>query len=253
MSKSDSKVASQIRSNLLNFFERNGGGHFGSCLSSIDILYFIYSRYIYKKKSASLILSKGHCWAAYFSVLTYFDETLDVIDDPILYSMHPDHKSGLVEFTTGSLGHGISLGVGKAIANKLKTIFVLVGDGELNEGACWEGFMTASKYELSNLMIYVDRNNFQQNDLTEKVMPLEDLSKKLSSFGFACVVVDGHSLESLSLGMEEAKTYRKKPVVFICNTVKGKGIKSMENDNKYHYLDNLCRLDFKRFRGELEL
>ena len=153
-------------------------------------------------------------------------------------SAHPSMNLDLgLEFSTGSLGQGLSYGVGTALAlrrlgNEQSRVFVMLGDGELNEGSVWEAAMSASHFSLNNLVAIVDRNGLQQDGRTEQVMSLGNLSSKWLSFGWNAVEIDGHNLVEISSAL---KTRSESPVVIIANTVKGKGISFMEANRSWHH------------------
>ena len=142
-----------------------------------------------------------------------------------------------IEISTGSLGQGFSISVGMALAGKMDNkdylVYVLLGDGELNEGIVWEAFMSANHYSLDNLKIIIDRNYYQIDGGTEEIMSLGNLQDKLSSFGFEVITIDGHNIEEIDAAISFVKVI-KKPSVIIANTIKGKGVSFIENNNDYH-------------------
>ena len=229
-----------IKKNILSLTYKAKSSHIGSCLSIVEILVALYF-YILKKKD-KFILSKGHAALALYSTL--FEKK--IISKKILNSFgsnntilmnHVSNKVKGVEFSTGSLGHGLPVSVGKALkfkSNKEKNkVFVLISDGEINEGTTWESLLFASHHKLDNLNIIIDYNKIQSMDFVSKVMKIEPLRKKLQSFGCEVYELDGHSVKQLCNFLKK-KTLNK-PKIIIANTVKGKGVSFMENNNLWHY------------------
>ena len=196
-----------------------------------------------------VILSKGHGCLALYAVLAdqgYFK--LDELDDfgkPIsMLGGHPERgKVPGVEASTGALGHGLSIAVGIARAMKMKKtsrkVFVVMGDGEINEGSVWEAAMSASKHQLSNLSVFIDYNKLQSYGEINDVMPLEPLKDKFESFGFEVSEVDGHDTAELRARMDELPFNPLKPSAFICHTIKGRGIPEAKNNPKWHHRSNI--------------
>lgn len=241
-----------MRRLMLEMLVASGGGHFGGSLSVIDILVALYGK-ILKYDPANpdwpdrdrLILSKGHASAALCPVLAhfgYFDESLlltfNKLDSP--FGMHPDmHKIPGCDMSTGSLGHGLAIGIGMALASKADhknyRVYVILGDGECNEGSVWEAAMTASHYHLDNLIVIIDRNMVSLDGFTEEIMSLEPLSERWRSFGWHVAEMDGHNFKQIIEIIEETKQIRNQPSVIIAHTIKGKGISFMEGKHEYHY------------------
>ena len=237
--------------------------HVGSALSVIDILVYLYERYLKEETNPNnfhkLVFSKGHAAISIYSVMTVIGmiqkEELDKFcdDGSHLYGhiSHLAHPS--IQLSTGSLGHGLPFAIGIAHAKKMKgdqgRVFVVMSDGELNEGTTWESALLASKFNLENLTVIVDRNHMQSLENTEVTLPLEPLCRKWEAFGWRAMTVDGHDFESLAQ-MEE---FQERPTILMANTIKGKGISWMENDIKWHYKwpsdselqKALLELDFK--------
>jgi len=177
---------------------------------------------------------------------------------------HPEHNIPGVEVSTGSLGHGLSIGVGMALAlrhpSSLITrsiftyprVFVLMGDGETNEGSVWEAALSAGKHKLSNLMVIIDYNKMQVYGPTAKVQDLEPFSDKWKAFGFATTEVDGHNTGEIKRTLEGLPLESDKPSVIICHTVKGKGIKKIENDPSWHHKRGLTDEEIKSLYKALE-
>jgi transketolase len=190
------------------------------------------------------ILSKGHSVEAYYCVLAdkgYFPkkelERFSCFGSE--YIGHPNNKVKGVEMNTGALGHGLSLGVGMALAGKMDQkayrVFVLMGDGELAEGSVWEAAMAASNYRLDNLVAVIDRNGLQISGRTEEVMAVDPLAEKWSSFGWNVSGIDGNDPAALCRAFSRENTAPGRPTLVIANTVKGKGVTFMENNPKWHH------------------
>ena len=241
-----------IRRKIIEILAEAGGGHYGGSLSPVEILTCLYLNILRIDPQRPnwvdrdrFILSKGHACAAFVSILaeigffrTELLDTFNKLDGP--FGMHPDmHKIPGCDMSTGSLGHGLSVGVGMALAGRLDNrdfrVFVLVGDGECQEGSIWEGAMAAAHYKLDNLIAIVDRNKLSMDGSTEEIMALEDLDKKWEAFGWVVQEIDGHDIEAILGVLESIPFEEKKPSVVIANTVKGKGISFMENRYKWHY------------------
>ena len=244
------KISNEIRIKILEMLKESKSGHPGGSLSIVDILTVLY---FYKmkhdplnplwKNRDRLILSKGHAAPALYATLAkagYIPEeqlmTLRKIGSPL--QGHPDmRKVKGIEMTTGSLGIGLSVGVGKALALKLRKIdsnvYVILGDGELEEGQVWEALLTANKYRLNNLKIIIDRNFIQLDGATEEILPLEPLIMKLQSFNMHVIEIDGNNISSI-VGALDSIDYTRRPAVIIAHTMKGKGVDIMEWSSKYH-------------------
>jgi transketolase len=226
----------------------SGSSHIGSALSIADIVAVLYENILNYKPNDILwdvrdrfILSKGHACVVIYAVLA--EKGFIKVDDLSTYGQkssllmaHISHKVPGVEFSTGSLGHGLSFGAGKALAakklNKNWKVFVLVSDGEMQEGANWEAMMFAAHHELNNLVLIVDHNNLQSLNSVEKTLNLNPLEKKIDAFGWDFIRIDGHNHKSLKIALTKKKT---KPLCIICDTTKGKGVSFMENQIKWHY------------------
>jgi len=233
---------------------KNGGCFIGSAFSCIDILAYLYSNIFdiekiknMEKDRDILILSKGHAVAALYAVLAQVDiiskdrlENYLAVDDDLYW--HPNPNIPGIEFHTGSMGHGLSIGIGMAFASKLNKInnkiFVVVGDGELNEGSIWESVLIANAYNLDNLIVIIDRNFRQANLKTEELIPLESVQEKFSAFGWETLFCDGHNVNEIRQIFEQiSKNVLDKPKVVIANTKRGNGIPLMEDNPKYWFGD----------------
>jgi transketolase len=195
------------------------------------------------KERDRFILSKGHISPLYYSLLSQ----IGFIEKEELNSFrklgtrlqgHPTLWCPGVETATGSLGQGLSVGCGKAIAMKLNGVsshvFVVLGDGELQEGNVWEAFMQASHRKLDNLIAIIDRNRLQIDGNTEDIKSLDNLDDKLKAFGWNVVEIDGHDINACYEAIEKAKSYKGSPSAIIANTIKGKGVSFMENNAGWH-------------------
>jgi transketolase len=239
-SKNNYKTISRdVRKQLLKITNSAKSSHLGSSLSIVDILVVLYKSIL---KKNIFILSKGHACLALYCILQKFNYISRKVlqsygkNNTILLS-HVSHKVPGVEFSTGSLGHGLPYAVGRALAEKInkksKKIYVLISDGELNEGTTWESLLFASFHKLDNLIVIVDYNKIQSLDYTKNILKLEPIDKKFISFGCKVIRINGHSFSQLykSLSFQN----KNKPLVIICDTIKGKGISFMENSILWHY------------------
>jgi len=243
-------LASKVRADVLRMVHSGGASHVGTCLSIADILAVLYGGVL--RVSAvnpdvpdrdRFILSKGHGCAALYAVLAaqgfFSGEWLGEFyrDGGKLFG-HATH-CGVpgVEFSTGSLGHGLSVGCGMALAAKRDglsyNVFVLLSDGECNEGATWEAALFASHHALSNLTAIVDYNRMQALGNVAEILELEPFSSKWTSFGWEVLEADGHDVVALEKALSQ--TPRNKPVCLVAHTVKGKGVSFMEDSLLWHY------------------
>ena len=245
------KIANNIRIDIIEQIHTAKSGHPGGALSCVDILTVLYFNQMNinpeqpkAKERDRFVLSKGHASAALYSTLAnrgYFEKeelkTFRNINSNL--QGHPDmNKVKGVDMTSGSLGQGLSVANGMAIASKLDKagirVYCLVGDGEIEEGQIWEAAMTASKYKLDNLCVIVDNNNLQIDGTIEEVMPSYPIDKKFESFGFNVIKTDGHDIERLIDSFNKAKQVKGRPTVIIAKTIKGKGVSFMENQVGWH-------------------
>ena len=227
--------------------------HLGSCLSCVDILTALYFSVLKidekqprAKERDRLILSKGHGAPALFQVLAmrgFFPEAmLDSYGaDGGVFAEHPptpDYLAG-IEAATGSLGHGLPIGLGMAIASRIMNtpykVYAVLSDGECNEGSVWEAAMLAAAQKVSNLCIIIDFNKWQATGRSCEVMALESLVDKWRAFGWDACEVDGHNMEQLLSELSNFPAQTGKPKAIIAHTVKGKGVSFMEDDNNWHY------------------
>ena len=245
------KIAKKIRIGILEQVYKAQSGHPGGSLSIADILTVLYFNELnIDEKNPNwdqrdrLILSKGHCSPALYSCLAHRGffakkelENFRKINSNL--QGHPDmNKVPGVDMTSGSLGQGLSVANGIAIAGKLDKknyrVYCILGDGEIEEGQIWEAAMAANKYKLDNLCIIIDNNNLQIDGTIEKVMSSYPIDEKFRSFGFQVINIDGHDIEEIMKAFEVAKNIKGKPTCIIAKTIKGKGISFMENQVSWH-------------------
>jgi transketolase len=245
------KIALEIRKDILKMIYAAGTGHPGASLSAVEIVTALYFREMRidpaepcKPDRDRFILSKGHACPVMYSALArrgYFPldtlMTLRKINCPL--QGHPDMKKTCgVDMTAGSLGNGLSIGVGMALGARLNgwdsRIYVLMGDGELQEGLIWEAAMSAAHYKLSNLVGIVDWNGLQLDGRVEDVMNINPLDAKWRDFGWHVLEIDGHDFAQIFEALDKAKQIIDRPTVILAHTVKGKGVSFMENQVDWH-------------------
>lgn len=245
------EISRNIRRNIIEMVYSASSGHPGGSLSITDILTVLYfyemNVNIDNPKDEDrdrLVLSKGHCSPALYAVLAekgYFPKedlkTFRKIDSYL--QGHPDMKKiPGVDMSSGSLGQGLSVSNGMALAGKLDKkdyrVYCIIGDGEIEEGEVWEAAMTSSHYKLDNLCVIVDNNNLQIDGKINEVMSPYPIDKKFESFGFNVININGHDFNEIITALETAKKIKEKPTVIIAKTIKGKGISYMENEASWH-------------------
>ena len=247
------RKANQIRLSAMTMTNHSSLGHTGGDLSSADVLTTLYLGGALRvdplnpkwEQRDRFIMSKGHCSGAFYSTLAargYFPrEMLKTFMDPLsMLNGHPDrNKLPGVEANTGPLGHGFPIAVGCALAARMRgenwRVFVLTGDGELQEGSNWEAAMSAQHYGLDNLVVIVDRNRIQQGDFTENTIRMDPLAAKFAAFGFAVEEIDGHDHAALLDRLSRVPFEAGKPSCLIANTIKGKGVSFAENKPAWHH------------------
>lgn len=245
-------IAHRVREHILAIAANPEGAHVGGSLSIADILTVLYFDVMnlrpenpHWEERDYFILSKGHASAALYSVLAEkgflpTDELDQYARAGSRLAGHPLASVPGVEFPTGSLGHGLSLGAGLALAAKRdhrpNRAFVLLGDGELQEGSVWEAVMAAAQYGLDNLVAIVDRNGLQISGPTEQRMRLEPLAERWAAFGWHVRNIDGHDLEQLTRAFTEIPAAKGRPSVLIAHTIKGRGVSFLEGRKKAHYV-----------------
>jgi len=222
------KKAKKLRRETLRLSLEKNEAHLGGSFSEIEILISLFDRVL--QQEDRFILSKGHCSFPYFLLLKERGYSPKIITHP-----DRDEKNGIY-CTTGSLGHGLPQGVGMALARKLQRrrgrIYVLMSDGECNEGTTWESALLAAHHKLDNLTAIIDKNKIQALDETDRVLYLGDLSRKFKEFGWYTLDVDGHNFNEI---IPALRSYSySKPKIIIAHTIKGKGVSFMENEPKWH-------------------
>ncbi len=244
-------IAKQIRKDIIEEVYNGKSGHPGGALSVADILTALYFNIMNidptnpcNENRDRLVLSKGHASAALYAVLAekgYFsrEELLSFRNIDSNLQGHPDmNKVKGVDMSAGSLGQGLSVANGMAIAGKLDKkdyrVYAILGDGEIEEGQIWEAAMSSSHYKLDNLCVIVDNNNLQIDGEISEVMSPYPIDKKFESFGFKTLVIDGHNFDEIINAFEIAKQTKGMPTAIIAKTVKGKGISYMENKAGWH-------------------
>ena len=243
--------AATVRQLSLNMVHRARASHIGSALSIADLVASLYNKVLTVDASNPdcpnrdrFILSKGHACVAVYAALAIrgfitIEELNSYGRDHSRLMNHISHRVPGVEFSTGSLGHGLPFGVGKAFAAKAQSqawkTFVLMSDGELGEGSNWEAFLFAAHHRLDNLVVIIDYNKLQSLTTVQKTLNLEPLAEKLSSFGLVTREVDGHDHQQVESLLLSAPWVKDKPSVLIAHTVKGKGVSFMENSIEWHY------------------
>lgn len=242
----------ELRQTIIKMAYSGSTVHIACAFSIVEILSVLYRSYLNFNNNQPddperdyLILSKGHGVMAQYACMRELDWLTDkdiqnyFADGTMLKGLSDAHVPGL-EVTSGSLGHGLSVGVGLALAAKRKQTnqkcFAIVGDGEINEGAIWEALLFATHFELSNLIVIVDENGYQAMGSTEEVMKLGSIAAKFRAFGFETREVDGHDEFALDTTIGElVRLNSPAPRAIIARTIKGKGVSFMEDDNRWHY------------------
>lgn len=245
-------IANEIREDIIKMLEHAGSGHSAGPLGLADIftaLYFDIMKYDPKKPDWNerdiFLLSNGHCVPVQYATMAhaeFFDksELMTLRRLGTRLQGHPERtKLPGLENTSGPLGSGLSQACGMALAmrmdgQKQRTIYVVMGDGEQDEGNVWEAAMLASKYSLSNIVAFTDRNNIQIDGPTESVMPLEDLAAKWTAFGWHVIEINGNDIEAVIDACAMAKAIVEKPIMIIARTIPGKGVDFMEGDFHWH-------------------
>ena len=260
--------ANSVRKRILevaNKCQRNA--HIGGSLSMVELLTVLYRDILNYNINNPLwderdrfVLSKGHCVLALYAVLTELgviseEEISTYLQDGSDFSSHPVMNIGHgIESSNGSLGQGISMAVGLAKAAKIKDmnhkIYVLMGNGECNEGSVWEAAMLASQWKLDNLTVIIDYNGLQSDGKSDRIINLSNISDRFREFGFTTYDIDGHNEEEI-LHAYKAESY-KRPKAVIARTIKGKGVSFMENNNEWHH-NRLIDASYKQALMELEM
>jgi len=245
------EIAREIRILIIKMLTKAGSGHTGGSLSVVDLVTALYFK-VMKHDPMNpkwpdrdrFILSKGHCVPAQYAALAlsgYFDQELLMTLRKFNSSLqgHPDMtKTVGLEISSGSLGQGLSVGGGIALAGKYDRkdyrVYVILGDGEVQEGQVWEAAMSAAHYKLDNLCAFLDYNKLQIDGKVEEVMNINPISDKWRAFGWHSIEIDGNKMEEVLKACQEAKEIKNKPTMIIAHTVKGKGVSFMEGMVNYH-------------------
>ena len=252
MDKEMKVLSYDYRMDTVRMIMSGGGGHIGGDMSSMEIMLTLYSRMNVSPEKQNdpdrdrFVLSKGHCVETLYAVLC--DKGFLNLDEVKAqfskfgseYIGHPHNTLPGIEMNSGSLGHGLSVCVGMALAGRMDQqnyrVYTLMGDGELAEGSVWEGTMAAGHYKLDNLCAVIDRNHLQISGSTEDVMAHHDLHARFAAFDWHVIdVQDGNDVEQLNAAFDEAENTKGMPTVIIANTVKGKGSVLMENKASWHH------------------
>ncbi len=257
-----------LRKTIIRVLEAGQRGHLGAALSLVEILRVLYDDVLTFDPANSrwperdrFILSKGHGCIALYVLLAdkgFIPESdlWEFCKDGALLGGHPEHTIPGVEASTGSLGHGLSIGVGFALSARYDDashrVFVVVGDGESDEGSVWEAAMCAGKHRLANLTVLVDYNKHQSYASTKIVQDLEPLGDKWRSFGFGVAEVDGHDADALRSALGAVPVDPDKPTAVICHTVKGKGIPYAENNMAWHHKSRISSEEIEGLIAVLE-
>jgi transketolase len=242
--------AKEIRRLIIQMLAKAGSGHPGGSLSSADLitaLYFAVLRHNPKDphwlNRDRFHMSKGHCCPLWYAVLAdtgYFpaDKLWTLRQLGSILQGHPDKRTPGVDVASGSLGQGLSVGLGMSLAGKIDKkdyrVYVLMGDGEIQEGNIWEAAMACAHYKCDNLCAILDNNGIQIDGKTKDIMGLEPIAAKWQAFGWQVVEIDGHNMRQILAAYDEAKTIKGKPAIIIAHTVKGKGVSFMEGVVDFH-------------------
>lgn len=245
------KKSYEIRKDIVALVHHAGAGHIGGDLSVTDILVALYYKHMnidpHNAEDPArdrFVLSKGHSVEALYCVLAdrgFFprEELQTYSTYGSKYIGHPNNKINGIEMNTGSLGHGLSVGVGMALAARMDQkpyrVYVVLGDGEMAEGSVWEGIMAGGHYKLDQLTAFVDRNRLQISGTTEAVMGQERQEERWAAFGWHVISIEGNDVDEIDKAVEEAKATKGRPTVIIANTVKGCGVSLMENKAGWHH------------------
>lgn len=257
------KICKKVRLKTLESIYKAGSGHMGSSMSIVEILvYLIFFYKIYSKKNLSkLILSKGHAVPSLYATLAVFKK----ISDKRLMTLrkinselqgHPDKtRFKLMDASTGALGQGISIGIGYALAHKIKKVkdkvFCIIGDGEMQEGQIWESAMYIGAKKINNICIIVDHNKYQNELSIKNTLPMGNIKRKWESFGFKVFEIDGHHFNQIKKVIDTFKNKTSsKPTLICLNTIKGKGISFMENKGEWH-AKKIDKISFIQAKQEL--
>ncbi len=260
--------ANEIRKWVIKMVYAAQSGHPGGSLSAADILAVLYFHELHVDpknpdwpQRDRFVLSKGHASPAYYAALAmrgFFpeEELLKFRKVESFLQGHPSLMVPGVDMCTGSLGQGLSAGIGMALAGKMDSldyrVYVLLGDGEIEEGNVWEAAMTAATRKLDNLVAIVDRNKIQLDDFTDRMVELDPLEEKWRGFGWRVISINGHDIVQIIRALNEARKTGGRPTVIIAHTVKGKGVSYMENTPVYHGKPPQSEEEYEKALKELE-
>ncbi len=244
-------MAARIRCDVIRMIHRAQAGHPGGSLSAADVVTALYFRVMRIDPARPdwpdrdrFILSKGHACPVWYAALAergYYPlanlGTLRALDSTL--QGHPDmRKTRGIDMTTGSLGHGLSAGLGMALGGRLQGrgfhVWVVIGDGEMQEGSVWEAAMAAAGFRAGNLTAILDRNRIQNDDFCDRVMPVGEVANKWRAFGWHVVEVDGHDMAQIVPALEASRNGTEQPTMIVAHTVKGKGVSFMEDNPAWH-------------------
>ena len=248
-------LARTCRLDLLDMLYKSGGGHLGGPLSSMDILTTLYFGKLFNFKKDHFILSAGHLAPALYTVLAnakFFDKAKlpKFASFNSFLQGHVSTKVPGVEYSSGSLGQGLSFAAGLALGDKSSSVICLTSDGEHQEGQVWEAAMFAKKYNLSNLINIIDFNSYQIDGATKDIMPLGNLAAKYVQFGWTVTTIDGHDFSQLTKALSKAQK-SDYPNCIIAKTIFAKGISFMEKDFHYHDVKNLSESTYLKAKAKL--
>ena len=242
----------KLRRDVVEMIMAGKAGHIGGDMSVMETLVSIYFHAMNISPENQndptrdmFVMSKGHCVEALYAVLAEkgFFPIETVIKEYSQFGSkfigHPNNKLPGIEMNSGSLGHGLPVAIGMALAQRMNgtdaRTYVVMGDGELAEGSVWEGAMSATQYKLDNLCAVVDRNRLQISGTTEEVMHQDYVEERFKAFGWNVISVDGNDIDAMNAAMDEAKTVKSRPTLIVANTTKGKGSPVMENKAAWHH------------------
>ncbi|TVR28856.1 MAG: transketolase [Spirochaetaceae bacterium] len=244
------EIAQQVRFHVVDMVHHVQSGHIGGSLSAAEILTALYFDILNIDPDNPrwpdrdrMMMSKGHACPVLYASLALrgffpLDELHTLRQFETRLQGHPVIKTPGVDMTTGSLGIGFSISVGMAMEAKLSgasyNVYAVLGDGELNEGVVWEAASAAQKYRLDNLVAIIDRNNLQNDGVSDTIMPMEPIDRKFEAFNWEVRRINGHDMQQVLQTLEEARDFRGKPFCIVADTVKGKGVSFMENQRSWH-------------------
>ncbi|MDZ7792581.1 MAG: transketolase [Spirochaetia bacterium] len=262
--------AKEVRHHIVDMVYTAKSGHIGGSMSAADIMTALYFDILNidpnKPRWADrdrMILSKGHVCPVLYTCLAlrgYFPvETLKTLRQfGSILQGHPISKTPGVDVSSGSLGHGFGQSIGIALEGKYMkkdySVYVVLGNGEIQEGLIWEAASAADKYKLDNLVAIVDDNRMQNDGFTDGIMPMDPIDKKFEAFNWEVMKIDGHNMAEVLATIEKAKAFKGKPVCIVANTIKGKGVGLMENEQRFHGkppTDEEFQIALKEIRGEV--